>query len=90
MFMLVRNKVADFSRWKRIFDFHQHAHLAAGLTLVQLWRPIDDLHSVFFLFAVADHQRAQAFLDGADPSFAEQAGVVEGEYHFLREYPGYS
>lgn len=89
MFMLVRNKVADFSRWKRTFDSHQQAHRAAGLTLLHLWRPLDDLHTVFFLFSIADAKRAREFLDGADPSIAEQAGVVEGEYHFLREHPGY-
>ncbi len=89
MFMLVRNKVADYTRWKQIFDVQQTAHIVAGLTLLHLWQAVDDPHTVFFLFRVTDRARAKAFLDGGDPSIAEQAGVVEGEFHFLTEGQGY-
>lgn len=40
--MLVRNRVADFSEWKRIFHFHAEAHSEAGLRLIHLWQSIED------------------------------------------------
>lgn len=48
--MLVRNRVADFAKWKRIFDSHAEAHREAGLHLVHLWRSLEDQNNVFFLF----------------------------------------
>ncbi len=32
-YMLVRHKVADFARWKKIFDSHKEAQEKAGLKL---------------------------------------------------------
>ena len=36
--MFVRNRVADFSKWKRIFHSHAQAHSEAGLRLIHLWQ----------------------------------------------------
>ena len=84
--MLCRNRVADFGKWKAIFDSHKSAHQKAGLTLESLWRVLEDPNNVFFVFAVEDVQRAQAFISAPDADQAgRDAGVLEGEYWFVGE-----
>jgi hypothetical protein len=82
--LFCRNRVADFSVWKAAFDAHAPAHREAGLSLTHLWRDIQDSNTVFFLFDVANLERARAFT--SDPAGADAgrlAGVLDGEFHFL-------
>ncbi len=84
MELLVRNKVADYGRWRRLFDEQGEAARAAGLSLRQLWRSVDDPNDVFFLFEVEDRGRAEAFMHAPEAAAVGQAaGVVDGEYNFL-------
>ena len=84
LYMLVRHKVADFARWKRIFDSHKEAQEKAGLKLKHLWRNIDNSNEVFFLFEVDDLKKAQAFLSSQDPKVKDEAGVTdEPDLYFL-------
>jgi hypothetical protein len=88
--MLCRNRVADFPRWKAIFDSHAQAHRAAGLRLRDLWREVEEPNNVFFVFEVISLDKAQAFI--SDPAAAEtgkSSGVLDGEYHFLETSAGY-
>jgi hypothetical protein len=83
-YMLCRNRVADFRRWKRMFDSHAGAHRAAGLLLKGLWRDAGRPNEVFFLYEVSNMRRAKAFISA--PAAAEagtNSGVVDGEYHFI-------
>ena len=83
--MIVRNRVADFSEWKRIFYSHAEAHREAGLRLIHLWQSIEDENNVYFLFEVADIEKTRAFITAPEGTEAGKiAGVVEGEIHFLR------
>jgi hypothetical protein len=87
--MLCRNRGRDFATWKRIFDSQDQAAREAGLTLVRLWCDREDPNNVFFLFEVADLQKAQAFISAPSASEAgQEAGVLDGEIHFLDEAPG--
>lgn len=82
--MLSRNRVEDYSKWKRVFDSQASAAREAGLHLTDLWRDVQDPNNVFFLFHVGDLEKARAFI--ADPKAAEvgkAAGVLDGEIHFL-------
>ena len=82
--MLCRNRVADFERWKRVFESHTEAHRGAGLELLALWRKQDEPNEVFFLFSVESVERARAFVEAPQAADAgEEAGVLEGEIHFL-------
>jgi hypothetical protein len=84
--MLCRNRVADFGKWKAIFDSHKQAHQQASLTLESLWRVVEEPNSIFFVFAVADLNRAKAFISAPDAAQAgREAGVVEGDYWFVEE-----
>lgn len=88
--MLCRNKVADFGKWKAIFSTHKDAHRRAGLTLESLWQVVEDPRDVFFVFAVADLNRAKAFISSPDAGrAATESGVLEGDYWFVAESGGY-
>jgi len=89
-YLLCRNRVSDFSRWKSIFASHAQAHRNAGLQLSSLWRAAEDPNNVFFLFEVTDAGLARSFISNPDAANAAQAsGVLEGEYHFLESATGY-
>jgi hypothetical protein len=88
--LLCRNRVADFAKWKGVFDSHAQAHRDAGLHLKNIWREAGEPNNVFFLFEVTDTGKARAFI--SNPAAAEAAGasgVVDGEYHFLESSMGY-
>jgi hypothetical protein len=85
--MLCRNRVADYTKWRTVFDSHATAHVEAGLRLVDLWRDIDDPNNVFFLFEVVDMDRTVAFVsDPAAVEAGERSGVIEGEIHWLESW----
>jgi len=88
--LLCRNRVADFARWKAVFDSHAQAHRDAGLHLRGLWREERETDNVFFLFEVTDVAKARAFIGApAAAAAAQTSGVLDGEYHFLEAAPGY-
>ena len=88
--MLCRNRVEDFSNWKRIFDSQASACRDAGLRLRNLWRDVEDPNNVFFLFDVASLDKAREFI--SSPTAAEigkSSGVIDGECHFIESSTGY-
>lgn len=88
--MLCRNRVADYPKWKAVFDSHAQAHREAGLRLRDIWRDVRDPNTVFFVFEVADLGKVQAFIDNPAAAEAGRAsGVIDGEYHFLESAPAY-
>ncbi|AXK40070.1 hypothetical protein [Crenobacter cavernae] len=91
IYMVCRNRVADYARWKMVFDSHAKAHRAAGLELVHFWRSLEDPNNVFYVFEVADIERARAFVKrpGSEEA-AEAAGVLDGELHFVARAAGYA
>ncbi len=90
MYMLCRNRVADFLRWKAIFASHEAAHLDAGLRLVATWREVEEANNIFFTFEVASMDKARKFIgDPEARKVGEAAGVIDGEYHFVEEAGGY-
>ena len=90
VFLLCRNRVKDFPAWKQVFDSHANSHRVAGLHLTSLWRSTEEPNNVFFLFAVADLDKAREFLNAPDAGdAAAESGVLDGEYHFLESSGGY-
>ena len=88
--LLCRNRVADFSRWKAVFDSHAEAHRRAGLHLQNVWREVSEPNNVFFAFEVSDVAKAQAFVsDPAGADAGREAGVLDGEYLFVESAAGY-
>lgn len=84
--MLVRNRVADYETWRKVFDEELGAVRAAGMDVVNVWRSTEDLNEVFFLFSISDMSKAVAFTK--EPSSAAagvRAGVLEGEIHYVED-----
>ena len=89
-YMLCRNRVTDFPRWKAIFSSHAATHRDAGLGLVNMWRSIEDPNNIFFMFEVASLEKAREFISNPEAATAADAsGVVDGEYHFVKDAGGY-
>jgi len=85
-YLLCRNRVADFSRWRAVFACHQTAHRNAGLRLSNLWRSAEEPNNVFFLFETGSLEKAREFIGNPQAAEAAQAsGVIDGEYHFLED-----
>jgi hypothetical protein len=90
IYMLCRNRVADFSRWKAVFASHEAAHKQAGLRLVSLRREIEEPNNIFFVFEAESVAKARKFIN--DPEAAKSAaasGMIDGEYHFVEDAGGY-
>jgi len=86
MQLLCRNRVADFETWWAVFESHSEAHREAGLTLEHLWLSTDDANEIFFIFKVESRFRAEAFMNTPEADEgAIEAGVIEGEFHFIEE-----
>jgi hypothetical protein len=89
-YMLCRNRVADFAKWKAVFGSHAEAHKDAGLQLAKVWRGLEDPNEAFFLFEVGDMEKARKFISNPKATEAAQSsGVLEGEYHFVEDAAGY-
>jgi hypothetical protein len=85
-YLLCRNRVADFARWKAVFASHRQAHQQAGLRLMNLWRGVAEPNNVFFVFEVASVEKAQEFISNPESAKAgETSGVLDGEYHFVED-----
>ena len=85
-YLLIRHRVADFSRWKAAYDAHSGAREQAGLTEKELLHDIKDPNHVMLLFEVADVQKAQDFTESSDLREAMSgAGVTDKpDIYFLR------
>lgn len=90
-YMLVRNRVRDFERWRAALTEDREAHAAAGLTLKHVWRDRSEPNNFWFVFEVASVERAQAFIDDPESEKkGERAGVIDGEYAFVDDAGLYS
>ncbi len=89
-YMISRNRVQDFERWRAVFASHADAHRAAGLHFTGLWRDVKEPDNFFFMFRVESIERAEEFIHAPESAQAgADAGVIDGEYHFVEEAEGY-
>jgi len=90
LYMLCRNRVAGFSRWKAVFASHEAAHQEASLRLVKIWREAQEPNNVFFMFEVGSKEKARDFIGNpAAAGAAKASGLIDGEYHFVEDAGGY-
>jgi hypothetical protein len=77
-YVLVRHKVADFSKWKPVYDAHLPARQAASATELYLLRNIDDPNEIVILFEAEDLQKAPEFSASDDlRERMQEAGVID-------------
>jgi len=86
MHMLVRHKVADFAKWKPVYDAHSSARQKAGLKEEHLFRNAEDPNEVVLLFSMEDVDKAKAFAASDDLREAmKKSGVSDKpDVYFLR------
>ena len=77
--VIVRHKVADYSRWKESFDAHLNARKAAGETEARVMVAVDDPREVTLFFDWDSLDRARRFLGSDDLKQAMKLGGVLGE-----------
>jgi hypothetical protein len=86
-YVLIRHKIADFAKWKPVYDAHASARANAGLKEEHLLRNIDNSNEVILVFSADDLDKAKAFGSSADLRDAMQkAGVIDKpDVLFLRD-----
>ena len=73
--MIVRHSVRNYGAWRPVYDAHEAARTAAGLTNGRVFRSAEDPNDILLLFDMADRRRAEAA--GADRS-REEARMPRG------------
>ena len=77
-YLLVRHRVADFSKWKSGYDSHLPARQQAGLKETYLLRDMTDSNNVVLFFEADDIEKAKGFAASPDLREAMQkAGVID-------------
>lgn len=79
MYLLVKHKVADFTKWYQVFESHAKSHREAGLHLLYLLHDTNDPNHIVYLFRVDDVNKARAFTQTPDASEAGEISGVIGE-----------
>ncbi len=86
-YILVRHKVADYTKWKPVFDEHGTSRQASGSKGGYLFRNIDDPNEVFVLLEWTDLEQARQLGQSEDLRQAMQRGGVvdQPDIYFLEE-----
>jgi hypothetical protein len=86
-YLLCKHKVANYAKWKRVFDSDAAAARKAGMHLLHIFRDAADPKIVMLLIKVDNVKKAEAFIDAPDAGdYAKRAGVIgDPEIWFLRE-----
>ncbi len=76
-YLLYREKVKDFAKFKEVFDSARPKRTEAGITEKYVLRGIDDRNEVTLLLEIKDIKRAKAYYDSPFLRDAmERAGVI--------------
>lgn len=86
-YLYVRQRVADFDHWYKIFKSHAQAQREAGLKNLQLLRDVADQNIIVCIFEVENLEKARAFTEAPEASIAQkESGIIgEPEVLFLEE-----
>ena len=76
--VMIRSKVKDWDAWKKSFDGHKQARTDAGLTDRVISYTVGNNHNVTLVFAVADMEKAKAFINSQDLKDKMKEAGVEG------------
>ena len=83
--LVIRQTVADYSKWRPLYDAHKPARDEAGLTNCRVRSTTDDPNNVFVACEFADLAKAKAFTTSKSLADAmKNAGVVgKPDFYFL-------
>jgi hypothetical protein len=84
--LMIRSTVKDWDTWKKSFDAHIQKRVDAGLTDRLVAHTVGDTHKVTLVFAVADMDKANTFLNSQDLKDRMKEAGVEGppDIYFYR------
>jgi hypothetical protein len=87
----VTHKVKDWDAWKKSFDEDKKVRVDAGLTDRVVGHTVGDNHNVTVVFAVADVEKAKAFIKSKELKDKMDAAGVDGPpsfffYHIAAKY----
>ena len=75
--LIIRHAVGDYAAWRPVYDAHEAARTAVGLTNGRVFRSTDDPNDILILHDTADRRRAEEFGRSDDLREAmRRAGVV--------------
>ena len=75
--MFIKHRVADYARWKPVFDEHEPLRIEYGTVGHSLHRDADDPNVIIIAFRVNDLNRAKEFASSEElRSAMERAGVL--------------
>lgn len=77
--VIVRHRVADYSKWKPVFDAHEPMRRQAGLRSHIVFRDLDDPSQVILVLETDDLARAREFVRSTDLMEAMRRAGVQGE-----------
>ncbi len=77
-YLLVRHKVAEYAKWKPLFDQHAQTRKKSGSQGSQLFRNANDPNELLILFAWDDLNKARQFAESNDlREVMQKAGVID-------------
>jgi hypothetical protein len=77
MIMAIHHRVADYTKWRPVYDAHEQTRVAAGVTNGKVYQSKADPNDVVMLFDVADVSKAKEFSQSQDlKSKMQEAGVL--------------
>ena len=78
-YLFIYHEVADFKRWKPVYDEHEPARRKAGLKEVLLLQGTDNPREVVLLLETGDIRKARDFLASDDLKDAMRRAGVTGK-----------
>lgn len=85
--IVVKHKVADYNKWKPVFDQHEKARREYGWTTHSLHRDVENPNIVVVIGRVKDINKAKEFTRSDSTETAMMKAGVQGtpEIWFLRD-----
>lgn len=63
IYILVSHKIADFGKWKPVFDSDEKQRKSFGVNVKKLFRAVDDPNDIHILFEAPDETSAKACIE---------------------------
>jgi len=76
--MFIKHRVADYAKWKPVFDEHEAMRRAGGVTGHSVHRQADDPSVVIIALRVSDLSKAKQFAGSDDLKAAMARAGVQG------------
>ena len=75
--LMIRYRVADFDKWKEVFDDHEGDRIGAGIVAHHINRAEDDPNSLAVYLAVGDIDKARAYAQSDElRQYMQDGGII--------------